>query len=253
MSAPASGFPGATAVSHLTVYDSTGPDGLAGGSPHLHTASTEGYVVVAGSGSLQTLSSEGFAETPLAPGVLLWFTPGTVHRLVNTGGLEIVVVMQNAGLPEAGDAVMTFPEHVLADPAAYAAAAALPSGEGQAEAAAARRDLAMEGFAVLRDAVLSSGPQALAPLHAAAAALVASRTSTWRALWEAGPAAQAARTGEHLADLAQARAPHLGQARVRTVEPDPGPLRFGMCGRLRTWDLSGALPPVVVLDRPTAG
>ena len=42
-------FPGAIAASHLRVYDTEAPDGLAGGTPHLHTACTEAYWVVAGS------------------------------------------------------------------------------------------------------------------------------------------------------------------------------------------------------------
>jgi hypothetical protein len=32
-------FPGATSVSALEVYDAVAPDGLAGGTPHLHTVS----------------------------------------------------------------------------------------------------------------------------------------------------------------------------------------------------------------------
>lgn len=118
MTADRPGFPGGTAVSHLTVYDWPTADGLAGGSPHLHTASGEGYVVVGGKGRLQTLSGAGVGEHPLSPGTVLWFTPGTVHRLVNDGGLEIVVVMQNAGLPEAGDAVFTFPRRSSPTPSA---------------------------------------------------------------------------------------------------------------------------------------
>ncbi|MEK8105640.1 hypothetical protein NKG94_11725 [Micromonospora sp. M12] len=82
-----------------------------------------------GEGAVQTLTTAGFRETPLRPGGVVWFEPGTVHRLVNGGGLTIVVLMQNSGLPEAGDAVLTFPPEVLADPAAYASAAALPDGE----------------------------------------------------------------------------------------------------------------------------
>ena len=35
---------------------------------------------------------------------------------MNHGGLEIVVIMSKAELPEAGDAVMTFPAPILADP-----------------------------------------------------------------------------------------------------------------------------------------
>ena len=50
----------------------------------------------------------------------MWFEPGTIHRLVNGGGLELVVLMQNSGLPEAGDAVFTFPPAILDDPDAYA-------------------------------------------------------------------------------------------------------------------------------------
>ena len=76
-------FPGATGVTRLRVYDWPTPDGLRGGSPHLHTVSTEGYVVLAGEGTLQTLSGAGYEEHELRAGTVLWFTPGTVHRLVN--------------------------------------------------------------------------------------------------------------------------------------------------------------------------
>uniref|UniRef100_UPI000FDC0784 cupin domain-containing protein n=1 Tax=Microbacterium sp. CPCC 204701 TaxID=2493084 RepID=UPI000FDC0784 len=136
-------FPGGVAVSSLRVYDWETEDGLRGGSPHLHTASSEGYVVTAGSGEVHTVSAEGRGIRRLEPGEVVWFSPGTVHRLVNHGGLELVVVMQNAGLPEAGDAVMTFPAEVLDDPEAYARAASLPDGteDERAAAARARRDL----------------------------------------------------------------------------------------------------------------
>ena len=91
-------------------------------------------MVLRGAGRLQTLGSHGYQETPLRPGDCLWFTPGTVHRLVNDDGqLQILVVMQNAGLPEAGDCVLTFPPDVLADPARYQAAATLsPAPDGAA-------------------------------------------------------------------------------------------------------------------------
>ncbi|HET6186612.1 MAG TPA: cupin domain-containing protein, partial [Trebonia sp.] len=109
---------------------------------------TEGYVVASGAGRLQTLGERGYAETPLRPGDCLWFTPGTIHRLVNEGNLRLFVVMQNAGLPEHGDAVLTFPPEILADPGAYARAATLPSGpEGAAPEGAAREGAAPEGGA----------------------------------------------------------------------------------------------------------
>ncbi|HEY8789020.1 MAG TPA: cupin domain-containing protein [Actinopolymorphaceae bacterium] len=120
MSGTAAAFPGATALTGLRVYDWPTADGLAGGSAHIHLLSTEAYVVRSGAGRVETLSSNGFAVHDLAPGDVVWFTPGTVHRLVNLDHLELLVVMANAGLPEAGDAVMTFPPEVLADPDAYA-------------------------------------------------------------------------------------------------------------------------------------
>ncbi|MFC7757364.1 hypothetical protein ACFQY4_04270 [Catellatospora bangladeshensis] len=120
-----------------------------------------------------------------------------MHRLVTDGDLELLVVMQNAGLPEAGDAVLTFPPEVLADPAAYAAAASLaPPAEIEAGpqsgadldlAARRRRDLALEGYLRLREDVLARGPAALAPLHQAAAALVRERAPAGPACGGSGP------------------------------------------------------------------
>jgi hypothetical protein len=239
------GFPRGTAVSHLTVYDWPAADGLAGGSPHLHTASGEGYVVVGGRGRLQTLGAAGASEHPLAAGTVLWFTPGTVHRLVNDGGLEIVVVMQNAGLPEAGDGVLTFPDDVLADPRHYAAAAALPGIGGDdadedavATAARRRRDLALEGYAELRARVAADGPAALHRLHERAALLVAAKTAEWRATWEQTVRAGLDETDRALSALAAADPAHLGAASVHVAERRERTYRYGMCGLLRTWDVA---------------
>lgn len=252
--AVAVGLPGAVAVSRLRVYDwpadgSDGGDGLVGGSPHLHTASSEGYVVVAGRGSVQTISAQGFAQTPLEPGVVLWFTPGTVHRLINEDGrLEIVTLMQNAGLPEAGDAVLTFPAEVLGDPHAYRAAAAMPSTMGMAadeaesvlsDAARARRDLAVRGWATLREGIDRDPQGTLRELYSAAAHLVGDRVDDWRILWSAGPLAQATQTGLQLDALQAGSADHLMNSGVYHAEAEPGE-RFGMCGRLTVWNLSGS-------------
>lgn len=232
-------FPGAVGVSHLRVYDTTAPDGLVGGSPHLHTACTEAYAVVAGSGVVQTLSGAGWEEVPLEPGAFTWFTPGTIHRLVNHGELEILVLMANAGLPEAGDLVLTFPDELLADPVAYAAAAVLPADSsttaGSDEAARARRDLAVDGFCELRDAVEADGPGALRPFHACAAALVAPRVEAWRRVWEDGPVAAVERTGAHLAALARGSGDHLAASEVHRLPPPSDERRYGCCGTLGTF------------------
>ncbi|MEV6437636.1 cupin domain-containing protein [Streptomyces anulatus] len=228
------GLPGAVAVSHLSVYDWPAADGLRGGTPHLHLTCSEGYVVVGGSGSVQTLTASGFRETPLTPGALVWFTPGAVHRLVNDDGLRVIVLMQNSGLPEAGDAVLTLPPPCLADPDVYRAAATLPGDAEEAvqeRAARARRDLAVEGFLVLREAVEGGDPEPLAAFHRAAAALVRPRTPEWRGRWEKGAATAAAATADQLDALDRGEAGHLTDARVHAERPSAHG-RFGMCGRL---------------------
>ena len=86
----AAALPGGIGISLLTVYDIEAPDGLVGGAPHVHLACSEGYYVTAGSGAVQTLNPKGFTETPLQAGTVVWFDPGTIHRLVNGGGLKIL-------------------------------------------------------------------------------------------------------------------------------------------------------------------
>ncbi|MFC9948591.1 cupin domain-containing protein [Streptomyces pratensis] len=240
-------FPGGTSVSRLRVYDwpaADTPGPVGSGTPHLHTTSSEGYVVIGGEGAVQTLGQDGYAVHRLFPGKVVWFTPGVVHRLVNDGDLEVLVVMSNAGLPEAGDAVLTFPGEVLADPERYRDAAALPaqSQEGPddphvADAARRRRDLALTGYAELRARVDSEGGAGLADLHAAAGRLVASRVPEWRAIVRAGVERSTAETVSALASLASGGAGHLADASVVEQAARPGPARYGMCGRLQTWQL----------------
>ena len=55
----AEALPGGIGLTHLRVYDTPAPDGLIGGSPHLHFACSEAYLVINGQGSVQTLSSDG--------------------------------------------------------------------------------------------------------------------------------------------------------------------------------------------------
>jgi len=275
----AAAFPGATAVTVLDVYDWIAPDGLPGGSAHVHLASTEGYVVASGAGRLQTLGERGYAETPLGPGDCLWFTPGTIHRLVNEGDLRLFVVMQNAGLPEHGDAVLTFPPEILADPAAYARAASLPSGAADGEpavgvagdpgggapasdraagdqardgdqrsdeddrlAAAARRraSLAVEGYLALRERVAESGPGALDDFYAAALRLAGQRAEDWRDRWRAGALATAELTGAHLDEIGAGVGRHLDAAGLWRIERPAGERSYGMCGRLTTYPASSA-------------
>jgi mannose-6-phosphate isomerase-like protein (cupin superfamily) len=240
-------MPAAVGVTHLKVYDTAAPDGLPGGSPHLHLVCTEMYCVTAGRGAVQTLGPDGYRELPLEPGGLVWFSPGVIHRLINHDGrLEITVVMQNAGLPEAGDFVLTFPPDVLADPAEYHRHAALSSrGEVFAShdaAARTRRDLAVRGFAEWRRRFDVEGPSALRPLYELSAALVRDRVPAWRDLWRTGPACAAATTGAQLDALAAGSTDHLMSGAMMTLPPPGQDRRLGMCGTLWTYPLPEGIP-----------
>jgi mannose-6-phosphate isomerase-like protein (cupin superfamily) len=207
-------LPGAVGLSHLSAYDWEAADGVCGGSPHLHLVCTEAYVVTGGRGAVQTLSPDGYRDIPLGPGSLAWFTPGTVHRMVQGGDLRITVLMQNNGLPEAGDAVFTFPPEVLADPGRYRAAASLPPGTGPDTEAAARRrrDLAVEGYLTLREALIAGDSGPYRAFQQAAARLVRARVPAWRELWRTGALATAERTGAQLDALESGDPAYLADA-----------------------------------------
>jgi mannose-6-phosphate isomerase-like protein (cupin superfamily) len=236
-------LPGGTSVSHVRVYDTLGPDGLAGGSPHLHTTCTEAYLVIAGEGMVQTLSGEGYAETPLVHGTVAWFSPGTVHRLVNLDGrLELYVLMSNAGLPEAGDMVLAFEPRLLADDARYRAAADLPADasttDGSADPAMDRRDLAVAGFTHWREEVGNRGALAgLAPLYSSAVERVAERSRAWARLLDGDPTTDVEASRRQVAALTadpQLAAAQLASSAVRGHSLLPDTRRMGCCGTLGT-------------------
>lgn len=236
--APDPVLPGGIGVSRLRVYDTETPDGLVGGSAHVHLACTEGYAVLAGSGAVQTLDASGYRETPLQPGALVWFGPGTVHRLVNHGRLEILTLMQNGGLPEAGDAVLTLPPEVLDDAERYRAATALPDGGAPGAdvgSALRRRDLAIAGFTALRVAVERDGATALEPFYEAAVRLVSPRLPEWRHRFEAGARRMADATDAHLEALAAGHHGHLRDGRLHARPQPDEEGRLGMCGLLDTY------------------
>ncbi|MBT0771662.1 cupin domain-containing protein [Kineosporia sp. J2-2] len=235
MSAP---LPGGVGLSALRVYPWEALDGLCGGSPHLHVCCTEAYLVVSGSGRLHTLTTAGFEEHPLGPGDMVWFTPGTIHRAVNDGDLRVLVLMQNSGLPEAGDAVLTFPPEHLTDRDTYLRARDLagPDGVPSAERARRRRDLAVEGFTALRAAGQAGDPKPLEQFQAAAAALVTPVLEDWRAILDTGAAQAVRQTTAQLDALAAGDHSHLREAAVIRQER-PAQDTFGMCGFLSAYPI----------------
>jgi mannose-6-phosphate isomerase-like protein (cupin superfamily) len=244
-----SALPGGISVTHLRVYDSPGPDTLSGGSPHMHFACTEAYFVLGGEGVVQTLSGQGYRETPLRSGSVVWFTPGVIHRLINHDGrLEIYVVMENEGLPEHGDSVLTFPDEYLQNEEGYLQVASLsPKGSVYAnsqEAATRRRDLAVNGFLALRKKVEAKGTAALKPFYERAVRLLRSKEPAWREIWRTGPATTIRRTENYLDSLGAGSSDYLSASAVFEIpiNPETETRKFGFCGTLRPY-----LPEGVVI------
>jgi mannose-6-phosphate isomerase-like protein (cupin superfamily) len=240
MNASFQGPPGAVGVSHLAVYDSVSPDGVPGGSAHVHLTCTESYIVIGGRGRLQTLSHSGFQEIELHPMQVVWFTPGVIHRLVNDGDLEIIMVMQNSGLSEAGDCVLSLPDEYFESPARYREVANLPppdSGHDRIEThAGQRKDLSVKGFAELRSRVEREGPQALDDFYLAAAAICQDQIAEWRELWRLGAENASATTGAQLLALEHGDLSHLDRAVLQEAQLRAGSPRPGMCGRITNFD-----------------
>jgi mannose-6-phosphate isomerase-like protein (cupin superfamily) len=139
-------------LTRLTVYDQRpAPDGQMSGSPHVHAVTDEGYYVLSGEGRVELHDlKDGFRSVDLLPGRYLQFPPGTLHRLVNTDHLVILVVMGNAGLAEHGDARIYFGKAVDDDPAEFARLTGLAKEKGL-EGALDRRDAAIRAYQGLLD------------------------------------------------------------------------------------------------------
>ena len=230
-------FPGSVGLTAMTAYDWEAADGEHGGSPHVHLVCSEAYVVTGGAGRLETLTAAGLEHTELVRGDVVWFQPGTIHRVLNDGDLQVIVVMQNSGLPEAGDAVLTFPPAHLVDGEAYDAARSLldSSGLPTADQAPARRDLAVEGFTELKRRLDLGETAALEEFYAAAVALARPHLDRWRDLVAGGPLAAVTETLAQLDALSSGDGSHLAAARVdRIARPDG--TTYGMCGRLHAYD-----------------
>jgi mannose-6-phosphate isomerase-like protein (cupin superfamily) len=144
------GLIGGIGISRVVVYaQRPAPDGQHGGSPHIHSVTDEAYYVTKGTGWVELHDLErGFRRVRLEPGTYVDFEPGVLHRLVNEDGLELLAIMGNAGLPEAGDARMYFGAEVDASPERYEELWTLPRREGLA-GALERRDRAVEAYGKL--------------------------------------------------------------------------------------------------------
>jgi len=96
-------------VALLRAHRHEGGDGLVGGTPHLHAIASETYLCVSGRGRLLVIDRDGPAEHRLDVGQPVACGPGTISRLVDDGGLVVVLVVDHdamAASVEGGDVVV---------------------------------------------------------------------------------------------------------------------------------------------------
>lgn len=225
------GLIGGTGISRVVVYaQRPSPDGRHGGSPHVHSVTDEAYYVTRGTGWVELHDlRRGLRRVRLEPGTYVDFEPGVLHRLVNEDGLELLAIMGNAGLPEAGDARMYFGPEVDASPERYEELWTLPRRRGL-EGALERRDRAVEAYGTLvrcwetdRAAYFADLRRFLGAANRAAQA----RKESFGPHIEHGPQARLAAVRDRMERLDSV----AGHPAVRIQSPD-GDVALGMCGEL---------------------
>ena len=234
-------MPGAILMTRLTVYDTKTPDGQIGGTPHVHLACSEMYVILGGDGALEIIDNNGFSRVDFKPQDALLFTPGTIHRLINPNGdVEILVLMQNSGLPERGDNVVCFTDDWLSSDSAYQEAMRIESIED----AYRRRDRGVEGFLALKAAFNSSmdaGRAALRRFYELAEERTAAQHVEWREMIEQGALLEAQNSLAQLDMLQNGDLSYLQGSELHVITGnDSTP---GFCGHLnRYFDPISLLP-----------
>jgi mannose-6-phosphate isomerase-like protein (cupin superfamily) len=230
-------LPAGVGLTHIKVYDQPQPDGVIAGTAHIHCVCSEMYYILAGTGQMELLSVEGFQVVDIQPHKLVIFRPGVIHRCLNPqGNLEILAIMQNGGLPERGDFVITLPQDVLTSPAAYAAAIRVAN---QADAIR-RRDLASTGFETLKAAMLRSreeGLEALRQFYRAACKIISPKVDGFEWVLKSGPQAELKDALDAVDFLRVGRTDHFENARSTAIFPMNDAPKLGMCGELLPYAL----------------
>lgn len=235
-------MPGATLVTRLKVYDTVTPDGQCGGTPHFHFLCTEMYFVLNGTGAVELIDGHGFSRVDLLSHSALVFSPGTIHRLINPNGdLEILVIMQNSGLPERGDNIVCFAEEWMSDTDRYHEAMRVQTLDD----AYRRRDRGVEGFLQLKAAFEEEpeqGCQALRRLYQLASDHIVSQHGEWEAIIKGGALAEAAASTERLQMLMDNQTDYLFAAQHVLIHAQSYS-KLGFCGHLNRYFDPATLMP----------
>ncbi len=224
-------LPAGVGISRVKVYTTPGPDGTIGGCPHMHTVCSEMYYCLAGSGYVETLSGEGYKKIELEPSKLVTFGPGLIHRVLNPHeNLELLIIMQYGGLSERGDFVLTFPQAIMNDPAVYAQAAMAKTEEQ----ALRRRNLAVEGFQPLRQAMeldRSQGLEMLRRFYSGARDIIAPKVEGFEWVLKSGARAEINTGLDALVFLRMGRVQYLERASCLAISTTGGAAKIGLDGQ----------------------
>lgn len=227
-------LPGGTLMSRVEIYGSESVDGQRSGTPHMHLACDEMYFGLVGHGTVELITLDGFNRLPMSPGVAIVFTPGTIHRAINPDGdLEILVIMQNKGLPERGDVAICFPPPIMTDKHAYEDAMKVDCDV----TAKSRRDMGVSGFLELKKAFsrsLDEGREALDRFYQAAVERTRDQYPGWEKIVADGPAEQVRRTQQTLKKLSGNSIESLQEGQFLKVETASCP-SFGFCGHIHSY------------------
>ena len=222
---------GGIGFSRVVVYShQAAPDGCQGGCPHMHAITEEAYYVTRGRGRVELHDQRhGFRTVSLEPGAYLDFQPRVLHRLVNEEGLELLAIMGNAGLAEAGDARIYFGQEVDDSLERYAELWCLPQRKGLL-GALERRDHAVRAYGQLMrlwEKNRSGYEKELDRFVRKVLEMAAQKKTDFLPFVESGPLAAGRRAQGRLEAIPAPSG--TSSVRYQSEEAQPG---LGMCGLL---------------------
>ena len=230
-------LPAGVGLTHIRIYAEAGPDGIPGGGAHVHLVCSEIYYILKGTGQIEILGVDGLETIDVVPNKVVFFRPGIFHRVLNPNkDLEILAIMQNGGLPERGDFVMSFPADTLNSPTAYNQALRVTDHAD----AIRRRDLSLKGYLELKAAFLRSkdeGRELLRNFYRSARNLIAPKVDGFEWVLKSGAQNEAKNSLDACDFLRIGRTDYLERSRHAALYPMNDPTRMGMAGELHPYAL----------------
>ncbi|WP_434359976.1 cupin domain-containing protein [Parasalinivibrio latis] len=112
---------GGIGLSTVNIYDQIAAgDNVGSGCAHVHGIAEEAYLGLKGHGAIDLHDlKNGYRRVIITEGTFVQFPPWTMHRAVNLDNSQVLVIMGEDGLPEAGDMRIYFGEDIDRDEESY--------------------------------------------------------------------------------------------------------------------------------------